>query len=158
MPALSAGGGTDYGPALREFHERFTADRARLKGEGKRVYRPCIYFLTDGEPNDRSYQQIMASLIAKENNAAYPYICAFGFREATAATLQTLAYPDFGEDGKRGRYFIAKDGATITQVLNTMVGILARSILQSANSASAGTPMVALPEPDAVSGMGGSFV
>jgi uncharacterized protein YegL len=158
LPTLSADGGTDYSPPLREFHQRFTADRARLKGEGKRVYRPCIYFLTDGEPNNTSYKQTMASLITKENNTAYPYICPFGFREATAATLQTLAYPTFGDDNKRGRYFIAKDGATITQMLATMVGVLARSILQSANSASTGTPMVAMPEPDAVPGMGGSFV
>ena len=158
LPALSAGGGTDYSPPLREFHTRFAADKDRLKREGKRVYRPCIYFLTDGEPNNTTYQQTMASLIAKEKNAAYPYICAFGFREASAATLQTLAYPDFGDDTKRGRYFIAKDGASITDVLRAMVGVLARSILQSASSASAGTPLVAMPEPDAVPGMGGSFV
>ncbi|GIF23112.1 uncharacterized protein YegL [Actinoplanes tereljensis] len=158
LPALSAGGGTDFSPPLREFHARFSTDRDRLKSEGKRVYRPCIYFLTDGEPNNTSYQATMASLITKEKNAAYPYICAFGFRDASAQTLQTLAYPDFGENNKRGRYFIAKDGASITDVLQAMVGVLARSILQSASSASAGTPLVALPEPNAVSKMGGSFV
>jgi uncharacterized protein YegL len=158
LPTLSASGGTDYSPPLREFHEKFTADRTRLKSEGKRVYRPCIYFLTDGDPNNTSYEGTMASLIAKENNTAYPYICAFGFRDATAAKLQKLAYPDFGDDNKRGRYFIAKDGASIIQVLEAMVGVLARSILQSANSASAGTPTVVMPEPTGVTGMGGSFV
>src|SRR5262245_13276205 len=88
LPKLSAGGGTDYSPALKEYHRAFQADRARLKAEGKQVFRPCVYFLTDGEPNNDSYLGTFKSLIAKENNSAYPYVCAFGFRDATEATLR----------------------------------------------------------------------
>ncbi|MEU8007717.1 VWA domain-containing protein [Catellatospora sp. NPDC049111] len=158
LPQLTASGGTEYGPALREFHQKFQADRARLKGEGKRVYRPCVYFLTDGEPNNKNYLKDFTSLITKEHNEAYPYVCAFGFRDATAATLQTVAYPNFGEQNKRGRYFIAKQSAKITELLTSMVGVLAQSILQSGHSAQAGAPVVAMPQPQAVSGMVGSFV
>jgi uncharacterized protein YegL len=158
LPQLTASGGTQYGPALREFRRAFEADRVRLKSQGKRVYRPCVYFLTDGEPNDKNdYLQAFTDAITKDRNA-YPYMCSFGFRDATPATMQTLAYPDFGDQTKRGRYFIAKQNATITELLTSMVGVLAQSILQSANSVPTGAPGVALPPPDAVPGMVGSFV
>ena len=158
LPHLSAGGGTDYGPALREFHQSFQADRARLKREGKRVFRPCVYFLTDGEPNNNSYLQVFASLITKENNDAYPYVCAFGFRDAQPATLQTLAYPDFGDEDRRGRFFIARQGEKVSDLLTTMAKALGRSILQSARSVPSGAPMVAMPQPQGIPGMVGSFV
>ncbi len=158
LPRLSASGGTDFSPPLREFHQAFQADRARLKLEGKRVYRPCVYFLTDGEPNNDSYKQTFASLLAKENNPAYPYVCAFGFRDATPTTLESLAYPNFGEQNKHGRYFIAKQGQAVTDLLSAMVGVLAQSMLQSARSVPTGTPAVMMPPPQGVNGMVGSFV
>jgi uncharacterized protein YegL len=158
LPTLSASGGTDFSPPLQEFHRAFQADRARLKGEGKKVFRPCVYFLTDGEPNNDSYLKTFTSLLAKENNTAYPYICAFGFRDATEATLRTLAYPNFGEQQKHGRYFRAKQGEAVTEMLTAMVGILAQSILQSAASASAGAPAVSMPPPQSVPSMVGSYV
>lgn len=158
LPQLSSGGGTDYSPALREFHRAFQADRDRLRSEGKQVYRPCMYFLTDGEPNNTSYLQTFSSLLAMENNKAYPYVCAFGFRDAKADTLKTLAYPNFGEQSKHGRYFVAKQGAAIAELVTSMIGVIAQSILQSASSVPAGAPAVAMPQPQAVSGMVGSFV
>lgn len=158
LPPLTASGGTDYSPPLRVFHQAFDADRKRLKAEGKKVFRPCIYFLTDGEPNNDSYKQTFATLLAKENNKAYPYVCAFGFRDATPRTLETLAYPNSTDQTKRGRYFIAKQGSSITDILTSMVGVLAQSILQSARSVPNGAPQVALPPPQGVPGMVGSFV
>jgi uncharacterized protein YegL len=159
MPTLASGGLTNYGPAFREFHRAFTADRARLKAEGKRVFRPCVFFLTDGEPTDGDYAQVFASLLGydpstKLGNRAYPYVTAFGFREATAETMASITYPTFGD--KRGRYFLAQDGATVPEVLKAVAGAIATSVVGSANSVGNGVPQFVAPAN--LPNMKGSFV
>jgi uncharacterized protein YegL len=161
MPTLVSGGLTNYGPAFREFHRAFTADRARLKNEGKRVFRPCVFFLSDGEPTDGDYAKVFASLVqydpvTKQGNSAYPYVTAFGFREAAAETMASITYPTFGD--KRGRYFLAEDGATVPDVLKAVAGAIATSVVGSANSVGNGAPRYLAPENDALPGMQGSFV
>jgi uncharacterized protein YegL len=160
-PTLTSGGLTNFGPAFREFHRVFEADRVRLKSEGKRIFRPCVFFLTDGEPTDGDYAQVFASLLGfdpatRQGNARYPYVTAFGFREATAETMATITYPTFGE--KRGRYFLAREGASISDVLTHIAGAIATSVVGSALSVSSGTPQYTPPANDAIAGMDGSYV
>lgn len=159
MPTLEAGGLTNYGPAFREFHRAFGADRARLRSEGKRVFRPCVFFLTDGEPTDGDYADVFNTLLGydpstKQGNKAYPYVTAFGFREATAETMATIVYPTFGE--KHGRYFLAQDGASVPQVLKAVAGAIATSVVGSANSVGNGVPQYVPPAE--LPGMQGSFL
>ena len=161
VPELTSGGLTNYGPAFREFHRAFEADRVRLKSEGKKVFRPCVFFLTDGEPTDGDYEQVFASLlgydpVTKQGNAAYPYVTAFGLREATAETMATIAYPNFG--AKPGRYFLARQGVSVSDLLKQVAGVIATSVVGSAQSAGLGTPQYVPPANDAVPGMQGSFV
>ncbi|SCE68967.1 vWA domain-containing protein [Micromonospora tulbaghiae] len=160
-PTLVSGGLTNFGPAFREFHRAFEADRIRLKSEGKRIFRPCVFFLTDGEPTDGDYAQVFASLlrydvVTKQGNPRYPYVTAFGFREATAETMQTLTYPDFGE--KRGRYFLAREGAVVSEILSAIAGAIATSIVGSALSTGSGKPQYMPPAKDSVGGMKGSLI
>jgi uncharacterized protein YegL len=161
LPQLKGGGGTVYSTAFREFHRAFEADRQRLKSEGKKVFRPCVFFLSDGEPLDQDYLQTFQSLfgydpVTKQGNAAYPYVTTFGFREAEQHTMATIAYPNFGEPNKRGRWFIAKQGHSIDQLLKSMAGVIGQSVLKSGQSVGTGVP--AYVAPTAVDGMEGSFV
>jgi uncharacterized protein YegL len=144
-PLPPAAGLTNYSAAFREYHQAFEADRARLKGEGRRVYRPCVYFLTDGEPTDQNYLQTFKALLTHEHNPAYPYVCAIGFRDASQATVQALAHADAGGPHKRGRWFIATPGHSVSQTLLAMVEVIGKSIVQSAHSAATGGPEVVLP-------------
>jgi uncharacterized protein YegL len=155
-PTLVSGGLTNFGPAFREFHRAFEVDRVRLKGEGKRIFRPCVFFLTDGEPTDGDYAQVFASLLGydpatKQGNPRYPYVTAFGFREAAAETMATITYPDFGE--KRGRYFLAQQGAAISDLLVAIGGAIATSVIGSALSADSGMPKYVPPADNAIPGM-----
>ena len=50
LPTLTAGGAASYSAAIREYHRVFEQDRARLKAEGARVLRPCVFFLTHETP------------------------------------------------------------------------------------------------------------
>jgi hypothetical protein len=161
LPQLTSGGGTVYSSGFREFHRAFEADRKRLKGEGRKVFRPCIFFLSDGEPNDRDYLQTFQSLLGydpttKKGNSAYPYVTTFGFRDATQHTMEAIAYPNFGEPNKRGRWFIAKHGHSVDQLLKSMAGVIGQSVLKSGQSIGTGSP--AYNPPTAVEGMEGSFV
>jgi uncharacterized protein YegL len=161
LPALVSGGLTNFGPAFREFHRAFEADRARLRSEGKKVFRPCVFFLTDGEPTDGDYAEVFASLLGydpttRQGNKAYPYVTAFGFREATAETMATITFPNFGE--KRGRYFLAQDGATVSDLLKVVANAIATSVVGSAQSVGNGMPQYLPPATNAVPGMQGSFV
>jgi uncharacterized protein YegL len=160
-PTLTSGGLTNYGPAFHEFHRTFEADRVRLRSEGKRVFRPCVFFLTDGEPTDGDYEQVFSSLLGydhvnRQGNARYPYVTAFGFREATAETMATITYPSFGD--KRGRCFLARDGAAVPDVLAGISAAIANSVVGSAMSVGNGMPQFVPPANNAVAGMQGSFV
>jgi uncharacterized protein YegL len=161
LPTLKSGGLTNFGPAFREFHRAFEADRVRLKSEGKRIFRPCVFFLTDGEPTDGDYAEVFASLLgydptSRQGNPRYPYVTAFGFREATAETMATITYPNFGD--KRGRYFLAQQGAAVSDVLTEIAGAIATSVVGSAMSVGNGMPQYVPPANNAVGGMQGSFV
>src|SRR5208282_5876538 len=60
MPELQANGGTSYAKAFDTLRETIDRDVAQLKSEGHEVYRPAIFFLSDGLPNDdwhAAYQQ-----------------------------------------------------------------------------------------------------
>ena len=161
LKPLTCGGLTNYTAAFREFHRAFEADRTRLRGEGKKVFRPCVFFLSDGEPTVNDYQQVFKQLFGydpatKQGNKAYPYVTPFGFRDATAATMEAIAYPDFGE--KKGRYFLAKQGASVAQLLKEMTGVIANSVLSSGRSVGSGSAQFVPPATNSMSDMEGSFV
>ena len=160
-PLVCNGGLTNYTAAFREFHRAFEADRTRLKGEGKRIFRPCIFFLTDGVPTSTDHQQVFRQLLGydpatKQGNPRYPYVTPFGFRGATEEAVRAIAYPDFGE--KKGRYFLAKPGVSVPSLLKAMTGMIATSVLSSSLSATAGTPQYTPPATDATPELEGSFV
>ncbi len=161
LKPLTTGGLTNYTSAFQEFHRAFEADRVRLKGEGKRVFRPCVFFLTDGVPTSKDHLQVFHQLLGydpatKQGNVRYPYVTPFGFGGATEDSLKAIAYPNFGE--KKGRYFLAKQGVPVSSLLKSMTGMIATSVLSSSLSGTTGTPKFVPPAPNASAELEGSFV
>lgn len=161
LAPLTCGGLTNFTAAFQEFDRAFQADRARLKSEGKKVFRPCVFFLTDGVPTSKDHVQVFQQLfgydpISKQGNKAYPYVTAFGFRQATEESMRAIAYPNFGE--KKGRYFLAKDGASVPSLLKSIADMIGQSVLGSSLSATTGTPQFVPPPTDAEPTLEGSFV
>jgi len=150
LPTLRAGGGTRYDSAFREYNRAFSADRANLRQQGIKVYRPCVFFLTDGDPADiDSYLQTFRSLFAYDpethtGNRAFPYFVPFGFREAAARVIQSLAYPDFG--ATKGRWFLSRSKSA-AEILTTVSEVLGRTVISAGESASRGAPMLVPPAP-----------
>lgn len=155
LPVLTAGGGTNYSAAFREFHRAFEEDRARLEASGKKVYRPCVFFLTDGAPGDTDYLQTFQSLFAydpetKQGNPAFPYLVSFGFRDASEEVMRQLAYPDFGRF--RGRWFVARSG-NVSQLLTSVTSAIGNTVISSGLSAGQGRPRIVPPTVPAGQGM-----
>lgn len=151
LPTLTAGGGTNYGAAFREYHRAFEEDRARLKSQGKKVYRPCVFFLSDGAPGDSNYSQTFRSLFAYDpetgqGNKAFPYVVSFGFRDAPQQVMKELAYPDFGKS--KGRWFLSRTNQ-IGELLKSMTSAIGNTVISSGQSAGAGLPQIVPPSPPA---------
>jgi len=155
LPVLTAGGGTNYSAAFREFHRVFEEDRARLKASGRRMYRPCVFFLTDGAPGDADYLQTFRSLFAydpetKQGNPAFPYLVSFGFRDAPKEVMKRLAYPDFGRF--RGRWFLARS-SNVRELLTSVASAIGNTVISSGLSAGQGVPQIVPPTVPAGQGM-----
>lgn len=89
IPGLHASGGTDYSSAFDLLYSTITADVAQLKASGNQVYRPAVFFLSDGQPGDDwtvAYQRL-----TDPGWSLHPNILAFGFGSADATTLQQVA-------------------------------------------------------------------
>jgi uncharacterized protein YegL len=147
LPTLTVGGATNYGAAFREFIRAFDEDKKRLKAEGKKVYRPCVFFLSDGAPTDRDYLTTFRSLITYDpetatGNKAFPYVVTFGFRDAREEVMKQLAYPDFGST--RGRWFLARSNR-VGELLKSMASAIGNTIISSGLSGTTGGPARIVP-------------
>jgi uncharacterized protein YegL len=149
-PTLSLRGGTNYGAALSTYGEAVKADYARLKAGGSKFFRPCVFFLTDGQPGDqweKTYNDVVRyDPDTKQGNNMYPTIVAYGFGEADEATLRKLAYPNFGPDEKRGKAFITKS-KDVPALLKEIASAIGSSVVSSGQSGTGGgTPKTIVPQ------------
>jgi uncharacterized protein YegL len=149
MPKFTSENNTQYGTAFRELAKQIARDYAALRQDRRSVYRPCVYFLTDGEPTDEDWRQALRDMLrngAMARMGAYPIIVPFGFRDATDSTLRRLAYPP-----GVSRWYHARS-STIATALDEILGIIKKSVLDSGYSAMAGGPVHIFPEPGRDSG------
>lgn len=149
LPQLVAEGGTHYGSAFILLARSITEDVAKLKGQGYRVYRPCAFFLTDGEPSDHDWHEIFRGTLTYDAQTghglkAHPVFVPFGFRDAHESMLRRLAYPR-----DRGRWYLAKD-APVESALSGMFQIISRTMITAGHTVASDRPQVILqlPTPD----------
>jgi uncharacterized protein YegL len=150
-------GFTDYGAALRTYGDTVAADYKRLKSNGSRFFRPCVFFLTDGWPTDAegrrsdAWEQTFNEVIRYDpttqvGNKMYPTIVAYGFGLADEAVLRKLAYPNFGPEKRKGRAFIARS-TDIPALLKSIADAIGNSVVSSGTSGlGGGTPQTVVPQ------------
>lgn len=147
LPPLRAAGYTSYGAALRLYAQTVAQDYARLRAEGVRFFRPCVFFLTDGLPVDDFLPAFQAVIQydpeTRQGNRMYPYLIPFGFRDASAELLSALAYPNFGS--RRGQAFIAPR-TSVRDALRAIAESIGQSIVSSGLSSGGDAgPQVTIP-------------
>ena len=136
-PTLSSGGATAFGPVFRLLRELIPGDVIRLQSRGRQVYRPIVYFITDGMPNDRDWQTALDDLQA-DTFRERPTIVAFGFGTADPITLSIVA-------GERGRAFLVSQAIDPGEAARSAVEVLRQSLASSVQSSTSGQPGLAIP-------------
>jgi uncharacterized protein YegL len=152
MPTLAVEGGTSYGAAFRELAHTITRDAAALRGQGYRVYRPCAFFLSDGEPLDHDWLQTFRATLNYDRSTGtgmkmHPVFIPFGFRDAPEDVLRTLAYPV-----EKGKWFHTKSH-DIEEALEGILSVIMKTVVSSGQSVSSGKPALIMPKPPTGSAM-----
>jgi uncharacterized protein YegL len=149
MPHLKERGGTSFQAVFRLLRTEIDNDVTTLKRDGYKVFRPAVFFITDGQPtdNDTTLQAAFSDLTAQTFKYR-PNIIPFGVGDATKASLAPWVFPQTGE--KQMRSYVAKDGANPAKAITEMAHLLISSILASATSATdpGATAALVLPEDD----------
>ncbi|EHN79916.1 VWA domain-containing protein [Streptomyces tendae] len=126
LPSLSAGGFTSFGATFRLLKDTIEKDVAALKADGHDVYRPVVFFLSDGIPTDDGWRTELKEL----NAFRYaPKIIAFGISDADAATITEVA--------NFKAFLQQNDSISPAVALREFASSLTRSIVSSATSMSA---------------------
>lgn len=148
VPTFSARGGTSYAAAFRLLRQEIDKDLAQLKSDNYRVYRPAIFFITDGEPTDQA-QELRSAFEALTDPSfrARPNIIPFGVGQATKEMLEPWVFPKAG-DKKPMRSYVARDGIDPATAINQVAEILISSIVASANSVNVGGDTGGFVPPD----------
>lgn len=127
MPGCTAKGMTNYGEAFNLLRVVIARDITNLKSQGMQVYRPAVFFITDGEPTD-DWEANYRALTDKNGNKQAPNIIAFGVAGANPGVI--------GKIGTTAA-FIANPGTDPGNALKEILKSLTNTIL---NSSSSSTP------------------
>jgi uncharacterized protein YegL len=161
---LSPRGGTSFAAAFDLLQRTIADDAAKLKADGMKMFRPAVFFLTDGQPNPNDdWKSAFDRLTAydpetKQGFQAYPLFVPFGMGDADGALLGGLVHPS-----NRSQLFMARNGTDPARAIQAMTEAMLTSILASGNSAVTGAPQHMLPTaaqigPDIEVYPGGDFV
>jgi uncharacterized protein YegL len=127
MPKLSSSGGTNYQAAFDVVKQAIDNDVRNLKQAGNVVYRPAVFFLSDGHPNRDNWQASHQAL-TDPNWSSRPNILAFGFGAADEGIIRQVATV---------RAFIANGSVGPAEALREFAQSLIRSIVNSVTPSAA---------------------
>ena len=126
MPGCAAKGMTNYGEAFNLLRVVISRDIANMKSQGIQVYRPAVFFITDGDPTD-DWEANHRALTDKNINPQAPHIIAFGVAGANPAVI--------GKIGTKAA-FIANQGVDPGNALKEILKSLTNTIVNSSSSSS----------------------
>jgi uncharacterized protein YegL len=134
IPQLVARGGTSFAAAFKLLIKEIEADRAQLKSSGYKMYRPAVFFITDGAPTDP--EDVTRSAFADLTDPSFkarPNIIPFGVDQATKEQLDLWVYPPLGSP-KAMRSYVADPGRDPADAIKQLAEVLISSIVASAGS------------------------
>lgn len=136
LPQLTARGVTSYAAAFKTLKGEIETNVAMLKAEGHRVFRPCVFFLSDGMPTDPMDVWICAlqELVA-EDNPLRPNILAFGIGDADEDVIAQVGHT---------RAFAVQPGISPVTALKEFARALTQSIIASGQVRD--EPQLVMPE------------
>ena len=101
FPDLMVKSGTNYGSAFTCLKQTLEDDFTTMKAESNvKIYRPIVFFVSDGEPADTNWQTAHAA-VADKSWSFSPHIISFGMGGAQAETIREVAT----KVNKSGKFF-----------------------------------------------------
>ena len=129
VPQFAASGSTNYGSAFQLVRKVLNDDVSRLKGQGVAVYRPLVFFVTDGVPTDTDWRRSLDAL--KSPMFVFrPTVHVFGFGSADPLILGEIAAPT-------GQAFILPQTDAHADAIRSIVHVLTESLSSIASSSTA---------------------
>jgi uncharacterized protein YegL len=118
-PRITESGLTNFGTAFNLLQSSIENDVNSMKGEGFRVYRPLVFFMSNGEPSD-NWELAYKGLT---NQTFRPHIMSFGFECADAIILAKIATVGFyvGHDDADAGHTLADVMISSLQQINAFV-------------------------------------
>lgn len=141
MPVLTANGSTAYSAAFRDLRSRIPQNVQTLADEGNRVFRPVVFFLTDGEPNSGDpWIQTLSELRDPEFRQR-PNILAFGVRDAKAEIIGKIATQE-------GYAYLAAKGSDTGAAIAEFFIAFTQSVVESGRNLAEGHGDLVMEEPE----------
>ncbi|HEV7719673.1 MAG TPA: VWA domain-containing protein [Iamia sp.] len=142
VPELHArGNGTNYEAALAEvrrlLQEGLRALATSPDGAKRVVYRPTVYFISDGQPNCGGDWE--AQLQAIRALPVRPNIMAFGFADADRSTILRIA--------DEGMAYFAHDGQTPSAVFDQILQVILNTLVTVTQGVAGGQATGAVFDP-----------
>lgn len=128
LPGLQAQGGTSYGAAFKTSRSQLETDVRTLKEDGYRVYRPAVFFFTDGQPTDRDWKENYHGLV-DPSFPLHPNIVTFGLGKANENVIGALST-------KNMPAYMAQSGTSPADAVTQVAKSLLRSVVRSGQNAS----------------------
>lgn len=142
LPHVIIRGLTNYQAVFDDLLARIPTDVQYLRGEGYKVHRPVVFFLSDGQPTDGgAWRGPHGLLINKTQTPTAPNIIACGIGDAQAATMLEVAT-------RREFAFVAKPGIDIGKAISEFFHSLTASLVASGQALSSGSPQLVVNRPD----------
>lgn len=125
MSVLTTGAATNFGAAFTFLRQTIERDVHWLATRFRLVYRPAVFFMSDGQPTDPATWPAAFAALTDPSWSARPFLIAFGIGDADPATI-----------GKIGtfRAFISQDGVSPTAALHEFARALTTSIVRTGGS------------------------
>lgn len=122
MPVFQPEGGTSYAAAFTTLKQQIEQDVSQLKADGFRVFRPAVFFFSDGGPTDSPDEWKSAVAAVHDLNwSLHPNIISFGLGDADGkvigaiGTVKAYLAHDPGESATAIREFARKLTQSIVQ-------------------------------------------
>lgn len=135
IDTFTAGGGTNYAETFELLYATINRDLEALRADGHQVFRPAVFFLTDGYPSDDDWYEPHARLTDPEWKN-HPEILSFGFGEGMNQDIVRKLATTIG--------YLA-DGMEPAKAIRELARILADSIVKSVTKPLPGGELAVVP-------------
>ena len=114
-------GEPNFGVTFRSIRQVIDADVASLKANGCVIFRPIVFFVSEGKPQDQEWRQDYASLVDR-SNPYRPHIISFGIGSADSKIIREVA-TGIGTENSKHSYLLS-DSKTVGSVLMELADVL----------------------------------